>query len=398
MRRSGWAVLVGAALWVAPASLPQSTPPAPPQGAAPQVPQRPRPRFAGAGVEEMVRFNRLLIEARGRLQGSLVRLEPEFPEETIQARGERPPVTGVVVRPDVIVTTQDAVQGAQAVFADLLGEDPRYSALLEVLGFHRGVAVLQWVVPGPGAARPIRPGSSLEAPHGSLVLLLDAGTPEWPGVAQPAALVKSASLRRSGPEEEGRPMPLLRLKGPAFGPEDQGGLVADIAGRMLGILKSGSRPFMYLPAEGPRVVRPPESGPHQLERVQIFAVSRGAQFAEVIPVELVLEAVEKTLSNPPGMRLARPRLGISVYKDSLIVARVLFGSPALRSGVLKGDRITGLDRQAVNDASDLSRLLGENPQPGRRIELEVERKRDDGPARLCLTLVLDELEPGKPNK
>jgi serine protease DegQ len=60
-----------------------------------------------------------------------------------------------------------------------------------------------------------------------------------------------------------------------------------------------------------------------------------------------------------------------------VVANVSLGTPADRAGLRERDVITGIDGQAVPDATALLRILS-GKKPGDRVRVTVVRGRDTG--------------------
>ena len=63
-------------------------------------------------------------------------------------------------------------------------------------------------------------------------------------------------------------------------------------------------------------------------------------------------------------------------KKGAIVARVQFGSPAMKGGLLEGDLIIFLDGKTIQDAEALKKTLSDIP-PGSRINLVIIRNRQE---------------------
>jgi putative serine protease PepD len=99
-----------------------------------------------------------------------------------------------------------------------------------------------------------------------------------------------------------------------------------------------------------------------------------------VPSNTVREVVPRLKQ---GDRIARPWLGVETsdstnpaIPNGAEVQSVTPGGPAESAGVEQGDVITEIDGQAINDSSDVSRLIN-GKQPGDHIELRVDRSGQD---------------------
>ncbi len=299
-------------------------------------------------------WNRALKEAGRRLAPSLLRLHVwETPH------GPSFCATGVVVRPGIVVTLREAVEGKDLILGEpWKGEG--YSLFLEYLGSSGPVAVLGYSFPAPpGLLRPVPPGKTGDLPGTTLVLLARGGEP---GKELPVFLLPL--LRRDRPSSPGkaagrerRPAgePLFQLEGFFPLPEARGALVCDTSLRMVGLLAfpldSGVFPF-----------RGPGRGKTPLGRV--------------IPVERVLAAVEKVLEKGRGPHPPSPKgftLGVIVLPN-LVLDYVILGSPAQKAGLRKGDRITQFDGVPVKNLSAFQKVFLRSKGRKKEIFLQVERK------------------------
>lgn len=69
------------------------------------------------------------------------------------------------------------------------------------------------------------------------------------------------------------------------------------------------------------------------------------------------------------------RYGLS-NREGVIVARVQFGSPAMKGGLLEGDLIISLDGKKILGAEALKKVLSDIP-PGSQIKLVIIRNRQE---------------------
>ncbi len=298
-------------------------------------------------------WNRALAEAGRRLAPSVLRLRVwEAP------KGPAFPATGVVVRPGIVVTLREAVEGKDLVLGEpLKGEG--YSLRLEFLGSSGPIGVLVYSYPAsPSLLRPILPGRTSGLSQGTMVILARGGEPgkNLPLFLLPLLRREKEGPARRNPEKTVGPggSPLFQLEGFFPVPEARGALVCDTSLRMVGILAfpggSGVFPFW---------------GPAQGE----------VPLGWVIPVEKVLSAVEEVLKRKGGNKPPGPgefTLGVIVLPN-LVLNHVLLGSPAQKAGLRKGDRITQFDGVPVKTLSAFQKVFLRSKGRKKEIFLQVER-------------------------
>ena len=314
---------------------------------APLLPAQGPKEKKGGLPRTLQEWNRALAEAGQRLAPSVLRLRVwEAP------KGPAFPATGVVVRPGVVATLREAVEGKDLVLGEPL-KGKGYSLRLEFLGSSGPIGVLAYSYPAtPSLLRPIRPGRTAGLSQGTLVILARGGEPgkNLPLFLLPLLRREKSSPARGGPGET----PLFQLEGFFPVPEARGALVCDTSLRMVGILAlpggSGVFPFW---------------GPAQGE----------VPLGRVIPVEKILSAVDEVLRKKGGNKRPGPgefTLGVIVLPN-LVLTHVLLGSPAQKAGLRKGDRITQFDGVPVKTLSAFQKVFLRSKGRKKEIFLQVER-------------------------
>jgi len=245
------------------------------------------------------------------------------------------PLNAIAWRPDLIVTSEQALPthgthmavlpGEEEIAATLVGRDP---------GTNVAILRPERQLPTPGLTQ-------AEAPRpGSLVLLVGAGPTAQVGVVQE---VGPAWHSMAG----GRIDLLLRLDLRA-GRGGEGGLVLDAAGSALGMAAAGPRGQMLVI---PTATVEASLGPLAAEG----RVARGWLGVGLQPV-----TIPPTLRESAGQDQARMIVGIEP------------GSPAEQAGLLPGDIVLTLDGLALGDLRALRACLGPD-SIGQSIEVRLLR-------------------------
>ena len=291
-------------------------------------------------------WSRALREAGKRLAPSLMRLD-------VWESPFAPPsrATGVVVRPGVVVTTREAVEGSDLVLGEIRGNGG-YSLHLRLRRFSGPLAVLEYAPSASLKLKPVQPGNPSRLPHGSMVLLAQAGDPGLPPGVFLLPLFRMKILPgKGGKKWEGT----LHLEGFYPGEAAQGALVCDTSFRMVGLLRPRPRGgFFPFPGPGP-------NGPPSL----------------VIPASRVLSAVDRAIKEKVRGRLQREKpftFGV-VLLPGMVLEHVILGSPAQKAGLKKGDRITQFDGVPVETLSAFQKVFSRSTAGKKKnVLVEVERK------------------------
>jgi S1-C subfamily serine protease len=242
----------------------------------------------------------------------------------VSIHSDRRPASGILWRPDVVVTSEQmvpedarelqVVRGGQAVKATLAGRDP---------GTNVAVLKLETALDGalPAAAEPVRVGE--------LALLVGAdATGGATGRLGMVHALGDAWHSMAG----GRIDALIRLD-TRLG-ADEGGPVLSLAGGLVGMSTSGPRrrTIVIPTATLARVVDP------------LLADGRIARAWLGVGLQPVLI--------PDGFRQTTER------ESGLMVVGLAGGGPAETAGILPGDIVLDIDGSAVNRPRALSALLG----------------------------------------
>jgi serine protease Do len=84
----------------------------------------------------------------------------------------------------------------------------------------------------------------------------------------------------------------------------------------------------------------------------------------------------------------RKRLGLDADVQGVLVTDVEPDSPAEKAGLLHGDIIMEVDREAVSDASEYEAIVSENATPGKTIL--VRHKRGNNPPNITVVKIPEE--------
>jgi S1-C subfamily serine protease len=237
----------------------------------------------------------------------------------------------------------DGAREAEATFSDgttvtvsVVGRDPLSD--LAVLGAH-------------GSARdrlpaPVVMGDAAELKVGQLVVAL--GNPLGLAGSVTAGIV--SGLGRSLPTQAGRVIDEVIQTDAALNPGNSGGVLADAAGRMVGVNTAVAGIGVGL------------------------AVPINSTTREIIAALMSAGRVRRAWLGIAGVQVAlAPELAARIGSPTgLQVAGVSEGSPAAEAGLRRGDIVVELDKQTVVTTTAVQRLMVENAID-RRIEITVWR-------------------------
>jgi S1-C subfamily serine protease len=233
---------------------------------------------------------------------------------------------------DAAVTVQATFADGTSVAADLLGTDPLSDlAVLRARG---------------STPPPLSLGDATALRVGQLVVAL--GNPRGLAGSVSAGIV--SALGRSLPTAAGRVVDEVIQTDAALNPGSSGGVLADSAGRIVGVntAVAGVGLGLAVPI-------------NDTTREIIGALARTGRFRRAW---LGIAGVQAALPADVAARAGAAR--------GLQVADVVAGSPAFRAGARRGDIVLTLDGVPIRDATALQRVMVE-AAIGRRMELTVWR-------------------------
>jgi len=337
-------------------------------------------RLQLAGVEDLQNVFKAVNDA---MEPSVVKIDVVRPEGTPQSRG-RPTAnsgSGVIVEVDdqarrpfgYVVTNEHVVRNADAVRVSLsdgrtlrarvVGDDPGTDlAILRVQA--EGLIAAEW-------------GDSDALRNGDWVLAF--GSPFGFVGSMTAGIVSALNRTQSdvvlGPFNDQSYQDFIQVDA-AINPGNSGGPLVDVAGRVVGIntaIFSRSGDFSGVGFAIPS---------NQAKRVYEDIRDRGRVVRGWVGV------TGGPLSELPGVA---ERLGID-RDGGVLIARVFQDTPAAEAGLRRGDVVTRVDGEAVNDFQAFRNAAG-FAKPGDTLELEVVRFGE----RLTIPLVVGERPAGQLN-
>lgn len=273
----------------------------------------------------------------------------------VTVRAGRSVGSGVVFRPDVVVTNQHVVAGTREVTLDyadgrssagtVLATDP-VTDLAVIRTARTGLPVPEYRTESP------RPGDPV----------LAIGSPLGFEGTVTSGIVSGLNRQIPGSASQGRALVDLLQVDAAISPGNSGGALLDWSGRVIGINEA------YIP---------PSAG----------AVSIGFAIPASTAVDIAGQLLADGTATHPylGLRLARLtpeiRRGLGVAAESgALVAEVVPGGPAAAAGVRRGDVVVAFGDRPVGSVEDLIGALREAaPQQATSIGVVREGNRVDLP-------------------
>lgn len=317
--------MLAAALAAAACTAPAPAPPAPPSATAPAPPAATAPAPASWAADVVERLAPSVVTVRtGSGVGS-----------------------GVVYRPDVVLTNQHVVDGATDLTIDYADgtSSPARVLATDVVTDLAVVRTARTGLPVPEYRTELpRPGESV----------LAIGSPLGFEGTVTAGIVSALGREIPGSAEQSRALVDLIQVDAAISPGNSGGALLDANGRVIGINEA------YIP---------PATG----------AVSLGFAIPAATAVNVAEQLLTDGTATHPylGVSLARltPQIArsLGVTADGgVLVAAVETGGPAATAGVRPGDVIVALGEAQVDTLEDLFAAL-RGTQPGQGSELVVLR-------------------------
>ena len=271
-----------------------------------------------------------------------------------QQQAPRPTGSGVIVRPDgYIVTNNHVVEGATEVRVSL-ADRREFPARVLLRDPRVDLAVLK-IEPG-GERLPTLTVDVAEQPQvGDLVLAL--GNPFGIGQTVTSGIVSATERTGAGPLSEGGLTDIASFiqTDAAINPGNSGGALVDMDGDLIGINTA------ILSRSG---------------------TSSGVGFA--VPAQLVRQVLTTAVGG--GSRVVRPYLGVSSAPitaaeanrlglpspQGVLIGAVTENSPASRAGLREGDVVLSVNGVAINEPGALSFQIASR-SPGETVPLEVRR-------------------------
>jgi len=253
--------------------------------------------------------------------------------------------SGVIISKDgYVLTSKHVIQNAEQIEV-VLHDGTKYAAQLVGHDPMSDLAVLKIRAPADAGFKAIVPGDSDNIRVGEFAI----------AIGSPFSLNSSVTVGIVS--QKGRSVGLLPYEDfiqtdASINPGNSGGPLIDVDGRMIGInamIQTG--------------------GPYSQGNI-------GIGFA--VPVNLAMRVAESLISSG---KMERPWLGLDLRsldktdgaEGGVLVGEVFSNTPAMRSGVARGDVIVKIDEQPVYETRDVQRWVFKH-RVGETVKLEVRRE------------------------